>query len=46
MIKTTSLRIEEEYLTKVKLLAIEEKTTQQEIINQFIKGGLERKGKI
>lgn len=46
MIKTTSLRIEEEYLTQIKLLAIEEKTTQQEIINQFIKEGLQRKGKI
>ena len=45
-IKTTSLRIDEELLTKIKILAIEKKVTQQELINQFLKDGLEREDEI
>lgn len=43
VIKTTSLRIDEEILEEIKILAIKEKTTQQEIINKALKLYLKEK---
>lgn len=43
-IKNTSLRIEENYMQELKLLAVKKKTTQSELLNQFIKDGLIKNG--
>lgn len=43
VIKTTSLKIDEEILEEIKILAIKEKTTQQEIINKALKLYLKEK---
>ena len=43
VIKTTSLRIDEEILEEIKILSIKEKTTQQEIINKALKLYLKEK---
>lgn len=45
-IKVTSIRIEEDLIDKVKFLALKEKTTQTELINEFIKNGLKEKGEL
>lgn len=39
-LKTTTLRINEQYIKEIKHLAIEKGKTQTEIINEYIKQGL------
>lgn len=43
-LKTTTIRIKENYIKEIKHLAIEKQTTQTEIINEYIKKGLLNEG--
>lgn len=43
-IKNTSLRIEEDYMKKLKFLALKKEVTQSELLNEFIKQGLIKNG--
>lgn len=43
-IKNTSLRIEENYMQELKLLAVKKKTTQSQLLNEFIRQGLKSNG--
>ena len=44
VLKNTSLRIEEQYMKKLKLLAVKKEITQSELLNEFIKQGLIKNG--
>ena len=43
-LKNTSLRIDENYMQELKLLAVKKKTTQGQLLNEFIKEGLIKNG--
>ena len=44
VLKNTSLRIEENYMKKLKMLAVKEEKTQSQLLNEFIKQGLIKNG--
>lgn len=44
VLKNTSLRIEEQYMKKLKILAVKKDVTQSELLNEFIKQGLIKNG--
>lgn len=44
VLKNTSLRIEEDYMKKLKFLALKKEITQSQLLNEFIKQGLIKNG--